>query len=239
MTVIDDLIASVQQVYDSPVHQIRVGLFWTGVYGAQLGLAATQNEATCCFAQEVHGVGILHECTVQELAALLRSTHPVETSIGMAALNALIPVNASIELNARDLLMDRARGKNVAMIGHFPFSDLLRDIAAQTWILELQPTEGDVPVERAPELLAQADVIGLTASTLLNGTFEDVRQYFPSSALVVMLGPTTPLSPVLFDYGVDVLGGSIVDDPITVLHYIEQGTALYKIPGLRRVTIAR
>jgi uncharacterized protein len=241
MTVIDDLLSSVYNLPDSPVNQLRVGLFWTGVYGTQLGLASTQNDVTCCYAQEVQGVGTLHTKTVHELATMLGSPHPVESSIGMAALNALIPANTStsVELNARDLLMDRARNKNVVTIGHFPFTDLLRDVAAQTWVLELNPSPGDVPAEHAPELLPQADVIGLTATTLLNGTFENLAKYFPSHALVVMLGPSTPLSPVLFDYGINILGGSVVDDPLTVLHYIEQGTALHKIPGLRRVTIAR
>ncbi len=241
MSIIDDLLSSAYNLPDSPVNQLRVGLFWTGVYGAHLGLASTQNDATCCFAQEVNGVGALHTKSVSELSQFLRSQHPVEASIGMAALNALIPIDAfpNIELNARDVLVERGRGKNVATIGHFPFTDVLRGVAAQTWVLELNPNPGDVPAERAPELLPQADVIGLTATTLLNGTFENLAKYFPAHALVVMLGPTTPLSPVLFDYGVSILGGSVVDDPLTVLHYIEQGTALHKIPGLRRVTIAR
>ena len=240
MAIIDDLLSSVYNLPDSSVQQLRVGLFWTGVYGARMGIASTQNNATCCCAQEVTGVGTLHEKTVHELTPLLRSAHPVEASLGMAALNALIPVNASsVDLNARDLLVERGRGKNVATIGHFPFTDLLRGIAAQTWVLELNPTPGDIPAERAPKLLPRADVIGLTASTLLNGTFENLAKFFPAHALVVMLGPSTPLSPVLFDYGVNVLGGSVVDDPLTVLHYIEQGTSLHKIPGLRRVTIAK
>ena len=41
--------------------------------------------------------------------------------------------------------------------------------------------------------------------------------------LVLALGPSTPLSPVMFDYGVHLLSGSVVEDIDTVLQAVSQG----------------
>jgi len=40
---------------------------------------------------------------------------------------------------------------------------------------------------------------------------------------IVMVGPTSPLSPILFDYGVDVIGGSNVVDPEKTIRSISEG----------------
>jgi uncharacterized protein (DUF4213/DUF364 family) len=241
MIVIDDLLSSVSETSDVPTREIWVGLYWTAVYGSKVGLAATPTDVACCFAEDVKNVGQLHTRSVNELAQGLRSNHPIEVTIGMAALNSLIEVNeaGAVEINAREVILNRGRGKNVATIGHFPFTDELREVAAHTWVLELHPTGGDVPAERAPELLPQAEVIGLTATTLLNGTFESLAKLFPPQALVVMLGPSTPLSPVLFDYGVNMLGGALVTEPIAAFHYIGQGSSLHGVPGVKRITLMK
>ena len=242
MTVIDDLLSGLPaETKHIPAGDVLVGLYWTAVVGQRLGLAATLTDSTCCWATDVANVGQLHQQTAYDLAAGLRSDHPLEVAIGMAALNALLPVSeqAGVELNARDVLLERGRDRTVVTVGHFPFTDALREVAAKLWVLELNPGEDDQPASAAPELLPQADVIGLTATTLLNGTFETLYKLFPSTALVVMLGPSTPLSSMLFDYGVTILGGALVDDPESVLRYVGQGTSLHRVPGLRRFTMMK
>jgi uncharacterized protein (DUF4213/DUF364 family) len=235
--VIDDLLFSTRS--DSPgvpVQEVWVGAHWTAVRSLKMGLAATLEDTA-----QVSGAGLLQGRSAHELAAYLRSENPLEVSIGMAALNSLVVVDERrvVELNARELLLRQGRNKNVALIGHFYFTDALREAAAQLWVLERRPGPGDWPAEAAPELLPQADVIGLTATTLMNGTFEGLSRLFSPGALVVMLGPSTPLSQVLFDYGVDILSGTQVVDPDTVLRYIGQGASLRQVPGIRRLNMAR
>lgn len=226
---------------DTTLQDVRIGLHWTAVVSQRVGLAATLPDDTCCVADELRNGGHLHEMTAFALAEYLRSPRPLEASVGMAALNSFLPVNstASVELNARDLMLARGREKNVALVGHFAFTEELRRAAGQLWVLELEPMPGDVPTEQAPELLPQADVIGVTATTLLNHTFDDLTRLFPPQALVVMLGPSTPLCPVLFDYGVDVLAGSIVTDANHLLHLVSQSSPLHRPTGLQRLTLVR
>ena len=58
-------------------------------------------------------------------------------------------------------------------------------------------------------------------------------------ALVLVLGPSTPLSPVLFRYGVHILSGSVVEDVEAVLQAVSQGANFRQVHryGVRLVTI--
>jgi uncharacterized protein (DUF4213/DUF364 family) len=159
----------------------------------------------------------------------------------MAALNSFLPVDEkrAVELNARDLIIEKSQGRRVALVGHFQFTEEIRRVAAELWVLELDPTPGDLPAVDAFRYIPHADVIGLTATTLLNGSFEDLTPLLPPSALVVMMGPTTPLSQVLFDHGIDVLAGARVSDAEHITRLIGQSSPLHKPKGLQRVTLVR
>jgi uncharacterized protein (DUF4213/DUF364 family) len=242
--IIDDLIASLGN--DAPLREVRVCAFWTAVVlkDGRCGLASTlrPEEPKCAgLAPPVRRAGHLLECSALELAQYAKSESLLEASIGMAAINALLEVdeNRCVELNAEEVILREGAGRKVAIVGHFPFIPRVREAAEELWVLEKRPAEGDLPAEMAAEVLPQADVAAITGTSLINHTFEHLMKLCRPDALVIVLGPTTSLSPVLFDYGVDVVSGSKVVDVEAVLRYISQGASFKQVKGVRLLSMTK
>jgi uncharacterized protein (DUF4213/DUF364 family) len=243
MKTIEKLLASLET--DAPVRQILVGAFWTAVVvdtdPPRCGLASTLRAETGGPWPPVVDAGRLMERSGRELAGLLRSDRILEASIGMAAYNALLQVNDGplTEVNAADIVLEHGTGKRIAIVGHFPFIDRAREEAAECWVLELRPGPGELPADQADVILPQADVVALTGTSLLNHTFDDLRALCRPDAFVLLLGPSVPMTPTLFDLGIDALSGTVVDDPAHVLLSVGQGATFRQIKrggGLRLLT---
>jgi uncharacterized protein len=55
-----------------------------------------------------------------------------------------------------------------------------------------------------------------------------------------MVGDTAPLSPVLFEFGMDAISGTRVVDPEWVLRYVSQGASFKQIKkGIRLLTLLK
>ena len=228
----------IEELVPGEILEVQVGLSRTAVLartaeGIQCGLAATlkDSEMDHHARPSVVRAGHLQELNYLDLAALMQSDSQTEVSVGLAAVNALLPKYPKhwMELNAEKYLLQSSAGKNVAMIGHFPFVQALRRVAKTVWVLELRPREGDLPANTAPEIIPQADVIVITATTLINKTFDGLMELRRNDAEVILLGPSTPLSPVLYDYGVDILSGTWVVKPEETMRYIGQGASLRQL----------
>lgn len=245
MKIIDDLLVTLP---DGLLREVRVGAFWTAVVvevaGVQrCGLASTLSGSPDHHHGEpaVRDAGRLTERSAREVAGLARSGSPMETSIGMATINALLPPrqDAWVEINAEQVIARHGAGKRVAVVGHFPFIPRLREQVGKLWVLELRPVGDDLPADAAADVIPQADVLAITGTTLLNRTFEGLMALRRPEALVLVLGPSTPLSPVLFEHGVHILSGSVVEDTASVLRAVSQGANFRQIhqQGVRLVTM--
>lgn len=222
------------------VRDAVVGVYYTAVRTHGVGLAATEVSAACCEAPQPAWMGHLVGMPAAELLRFLGSADALERTLGMAALNSLLPAPPHGDgVDGTALLLERGRGRHVVTVGHFPFTEPLRRVAREVTVLELDPRPGDRPASDAPEVLATADVVGITGTTLVNGTFDALRPLIPPGAFVVMLGPSTPLSPVLFDHGIDVAAGSVVVDPDALIRSIAQGASRRQLAGLARVSLVR
>jgi hypothetical protein len=106
-------------------------------------------------------------------------------------------------------------------------------------VLELRPRDGDFPAEQAETVLPEADIVAISGSAFINHTIEPLLKLCRPGSLVVVLGPTTPLSPVLFDHGVDVISGTQVIDPRLALRCVSEGAVFRQLRGVRLLTMQR
>jgi len=241
MGVLDDLLASLKE--DAPVKEVRTCIHWTAVVSRHCGLASSAHyEGHAHGGGAVRGVGTLHELSALELAQYARSDLLLEASIGVAAVNSLLNVDEAccVELNAEAWLTEKGQGKRVAVVGSFPFIPRLRDQVGELWVLERRPSEGELLAEEASQVLPLADVVAITGTALINDTLDDLLALCREDSSVMVLGPSTPLSPVLFDHGVDVVSGTQVVETDLVLRLISQGATFRQVkgPGVRLLTMA-
>jgi len=236
MNIIDTLIASLTE--DIPVRSVQVGAHWTVVCSRHCGMAATLASNHPHGHAQVREAGHLYEKSARELAEYARSTNLLEASIGVAAINSMLDVDETLarEINASEVLASRGRGKKVALVGHFPFVSQLRAAVGQLWVVEQNPVEDDYPAEAAADLLPQADIVAITSSALINHTLDELLALCPPQATVMLLGPSTPLSPILFDYGITMLSGTCVINEAAVLRTVGQGASFRQVDGVKLLT---
>ncbi len=242
MSVQEDLLAALP-AEEVVLRDVRVGPFWTVVWTERgAGLASTQRDAHTPHGHSlIRWAGDLRDRTAQELAGLLRSKSPMEAAVGMATVNALLEVDeaALTDRNAAEEIIRRGQGKRVVIVGHFPFIGRVRRAVGHLDVLELDPGPDELPSASAAEVIPRADVVAITGTSLVNKTFDGMIQHCRPDAFVLVLGPTSPLSPVLFDYGVDLVAGTQVVDPSLALAVAGQGAIFRQMRGVRLVTMTR
>jgi uncharacterized protein (DUF4213/DUF364 family) len=106
-------------------------------------------------------------------------------------------------------------------------------------VIEQHPVEGEYPASAAVDLLPQADVVAITGTTLVNHTLDGLLRLCQPQATVMVLGPSTPLSPMLFEYGVNILSGARVIDESAVLRTVEQGASFRQVEGVKLLTFVK
>jgi uncharacterized protein (DUF4213/DUF364 family) len=239
MNILDNLLNNLDM--DAPARSVLVGAHWTVVCSRYCGMAATLMTSHPHGHTQIRDAGRLHQKRARELAELARSTEPMEASIGVAAINSLLEVDESlaVEINASEVLVGRGRGKNVALVGHFPFIPQLRQVVGQLWVIEQNPGKDDYPAEAAADLIPQADIVAITSSALINHTLEGLLSLCASKATVMLLGPSTPLSSVLFDHGVEIMSGARIVDEVAVLRTVGQGASFRQVEGVKLLTFTR
>jgi uncharacterized protein (DUF4213/DUF364 family) len=228
MTILEQIIASLPS---GQVREVCIGLHWTAV------VVDTAGETRCGLAATLHGgrrhrnepdvpqAGGLENTSANELAGWATGAMPVMASLGLAAINALLPRQPQLwdDENASEIIARFGAGQHVAMVGRFPFAPELLPRVGKLSVLEQEPGPHDLPAEAAPEVLPTAQVVAITGMTISNHTLEGLLSLCNPHAKVILLGPSTPLSPVFFDFGVDILSGAVVTAIEPVLRLVSQG----------------
>ena len=227
------------------VADLRIGLSYAGIKldNGATGLAAVLTESA------VRGCTVLKEAgtyaglpVVETLKYLIDGKNPLEIAIGLACANALIkpPADSSDDREATTYL-NLQPGEKVAMVGLFaPLVERIRATGAILTVIEKNPQRLEVLSPEAKQrALHDCDVAIITATTLLNKTFEETVSALGAPRSVAVLGPSTPLVPEIFsDTPVTHLGGAAVVDSEKVLQIISEGGGTPALrPYLRFVNI--
>ncbi len=165
---------------------------------------------------------------LKEIALLAKSWDYLEAGYGVAAINAFYntPENAQalsaafspegLKSNTQTedaflCFQKEIVGKKVAVIGHFPYLEERFAPICDLSILERKPAPGDYPDPACEYILPEQDYVFVTGVTLINKTLPRLLE-LAKKAATVMVGPSVPLAPVLFEYGASSLCGFVVQD---------------------------
>ncbi len=237
------------QISDGKPERVMIGLHWTGVTvqkqdGTHCGLSSTISlPHTHGHGFDVPDAGKLTKLSALELATMCTFDNLTLASVGTAALNALMPEQNLnfVEINAEEIISQQGKGERVVIVGHFPFIDKIREISSHLDVLENNPRPGDIHASKAPDVIPNAKVVAITGMTFVNHTMEQLLELCHPEATIIVLGASTPLHPILFDYGVDYLCGALVENADQVMRTVGEGAVYRQImkAGLKLVTAKR
>jgi len=235
------LLDTITPLPDHKIQGITCGAHIAGVESRNMGLAtwAWGGREPVPF-EKLPAAG--ENTSARELARLIKTDNPLEASLGMAALNSLIPEPARENLetiNAKDLILGLGKNKKVAIIGHFPFVKQLRNQFEDLMVFEKKPQPGDISADRIPEKMPQADLVAVTATTIANKTLGGILDCCSKNAVKIIIGPSTPLTPALFDLGFSFIAGSLVRDRDTARQGIKANIPFKQLKGVDHVIMAR
>lgn len=223
------------------IADIRIGLGYTAVklesgHAGVAGLLRHRlGRGSCSLLPQA---GTLAGMLAADAIGLLRSASVVETSVGLAALNALIAWHAATFPEASawrdaqssnqellDLLHLRADDR-VGMVGNIaPVASAIRQRVRTCDVFDEGKAgqEGITDTARLPEILPRCDVVLLSATSLLNHTFDDVAAQAANAREMCVIGPSTPLLPEVFrPRGVTLLAGCRILDVEQVLRIVSE-----------------
>ena len=157
---------------------------------------------------------------LRDVGALAKSWNLAEASIGQAA------INSWYWRQVFDPYQEMIVGKRVAVIGHFPFAEAALAGAGEYICLERNLQPGDWPDSACEYVLPECDLVFISSSSFVNKTAPRLIE-LSRQAHTVLVGPSTPLNPVLLDYGVDTITGfvaaSSLSDPASLAEMIPAG----------------
>lgn len=225
-SILEKLITSLDD--SDPVRAIAAGRYWTTLASRSCGLAALLvrfNRSSKEFHSIIDG---FQNKTAQQIAKLALSNNRIEASFGLAAINSLLsPRNMPCTVqNAVPLISELSIGKKVSVIGHFSFVDSLRPLC-DLHVFEEYPQVGDMPVDEVSDYLPKSDVVVITSSAIINHTIDNLLRLPRPSAQVILLGPSTPFAPLLFEHGVTVIAGIDVVDELSLLQAVQNGSDIH------------
>ena len=216
---------------DRKIADLRIGLGYVGVKldNDSTGIAAVLFDALPHGCTVVSAAGNFAGSPATDLLQyLVGGKNPLEIAMGLATANALIeppPMDAVDDREATTYL-NLQKGVKIAMVGLFsPLVARIRATGAELTIIEKNSARMEILGDtEKKDALKSCDVAIITATTLLNNTFEETINLLGTPRAVAIMGPSTPLLPAIFrNTPVTHLGGAVVADSARVMQIISEG----------------
>lgn len=203
------------EINDEPNDDIQIGSTFVGVkIGSRIGVAHRVDDGEKYF-------GMVENYRGLKVAELIYSDDPLEAAIGTAAINAQLKPKNVKHYNVFEKILEFApKYSRIGIVGKFPIIDQLKEQGCDIYAFEKKELPGFLPADMTSELLPKCDLSIITGTAFVNKTLEPLLEL--SNGYTMVIGPTTPLSTALFDFGVDVLAGIIAKDD-GVLDVITKG----------------
>jgi len=250
-------IYKIHKIIPPKITKVVIGLGYTGVevsayaYEPFLGLASTLPgiiKATNC--SKIKFAGELTNKPLSELLSWSLKTPSLERIIGIATLNGVSQhilkiINPYKNLEGR--LLEKLNindDTKVTFIGLI--KPLIKKVNKITQLITI--VEDTLPsslefnhlnlkknINELEEREIFTDVLICTGSSLINNTLESILEKYKRKAhKIILVGPTASMIPdILFDYGIDIIGGMEIIDPEATLQILQEGggTKLFKKYG--------
>jgi uncharacterized protein (DUF4213/DUF364 family) len=225
MSLIETLISSMPDTR-AKVDKVVIGTRWILIVSSRCGLASISGRPD---AHDRSSASALLGKPLRDLFGLARSPNQLEAALGIAAVNAGLAEDLE-SLRFQPHGIPRAGGKTVALVGDFAFAEQLKGLAENVILVQSEDAE---------EMLSQVDIAIIPGSAVVDHSMEGLLRA-AATCYTVVYGPSTPLSPVLFDFGADQLVGIRVENFEKTIRCIDQGMQnLMECPGLRPVVLTR
>jgi len=229
------------------VSKVVIGLGYTGVelealaYDPFLGLAATLPaiiQSTNC--TKIDFAGSLTDKSFKELISWSYQTPSLEKIIGIATLNAasqhILAVKSPYKEIEGDLVdfLKIKKDTKILFIGFMkPMIKKILNITKFINIIDNNPliksSYQNIPILNDIDDLKESDLSGdilfCTGTSLINNTLEQILAVFRKKAkCIVLIGPTISFLPdILFDKGVDIVGGMTFSDSESTVKVLQEG----------------
>jgi len=261
--ILEKTIIEVKQIYRNhnieppKISKIVVGLGYTGVKVCTqenksfLGLAATipsiVNNTDCT---KIEFAGSLTNKALFELMDYSLDPPNIRKIVGLATLNAasqhIFNFNKAYTRLRSDLLSHLKIDENAAITVIGLMKPLIRKLSKITKLITLVEDSISVSeefnefafkntIEQLKNKDCTTDLLFCTGTALINNTIEKILDLFSKKARkIILIGPSASMIPeILFENGVDIVGGMEIVDPEATLRVLQEGggTKLFKQYG--------
>ena len=239
------------------VSKVILGLGYTGVqlisyaYDPFLGLASTLPniiQSTNC--TKIDFAGSLTDKSFKELMSWSYQPPSLEKIIGIATLNAasqhILAIKNPYKEIKEDLLDFLKISKETRIIFIGFMKPMIRNILSKTRSISIidnnpmvERTYYNIPIlndtNDLKESELETDILFCTGTSLINDTIENVLSVFRHNAkVIVVVGPSVSFLPdILFDKGVNIVGGLNIIDSESTIKVLQEGggTKIFKRYG--------